>query len=76
MTQALDSSEIFRLLLPLMVDLVRQNMELFTLRQLLNRAPTPGELMYYENQLWRRNLNRWWQDRQNAYRKIFNFVWG
>jgi len=68
--------ELMASMVPFMAAIMTRQMEIATLREILGREATPGELMYFENQLWRRNLNQWWQDRQNGYRKIHDFVWG
>ena len=68
--------ELMNSLSPVIAALMKRNMEICILRGVLGRVPTEDELCYYENELWLRNLNRWWQDRLTAPQKIHNFVWG
>ena len=64
------------LMLAVMVATMKRHMLIAILKDELGRAPTPAELCYYENELWLWELNRWWQDRVAAYKKIDRLVWG
>lgn len=59
-----------------MVSSMLRGVEIAAIRQRLGRDPTAGELWYYENQQYWRNLARWQQDRLSAYQKIHDLVWG
>jgi len=70
------SPEVTQLMMLVMIDLMRQQMEVSTLRQCLGRDPTLLELEQYRNELYWRGVDQWWQDRLTAPQKIHDFVWG
>lgn len=45
------------------------------LQEVLGREPTASELWYYNNQLYWRDLARWWQGKLSSYQKIHDLVW-
>ena len=67
--------ELTGLMVPMMVAAMQRCMEIAALRDLLGRDPMETELVYYENQLWLRELTRWRQDRGTALQKIYSLVW-
>jgi len=71
-----DFKQLMVSMVPFMAAIMLRQMEIAILRDLLGRDPTEMELAYYENQVWLRDLNRWWQDKQSSYQKIHDFVWG
>jgi hypothetical protein len=71
-----DFKKLIKSLAPIGVEIMKRAMAVAILRELLGRDPTGGEVLTYENEVWLRDLNQWWQDRHNSYRKIHDLVWG
>jgi len=54
---------------------VLYDLETRELTSIIGRPPTILERLYYWDQCWRREYQRWWEDRQNALHKIHRAVW-
>jgi len=76
MASVRDFRQVINGLIPTMVEIMRRAMELTILRELLRREPTSWELWFFDDQLYRRELARWAEDRLTAPEKIHRLVWG
>ena len=71
-----DLKPLKNLMASVMIEAMRRHMAVETLRKALQRRPTALEILYYENELWERELSQWQQDRLKTYQKIHDLVWG
>ena len=51
------------------------DLETKELTSIIGRPPTILERLYYWDQCWQREYQKWWEDRQDALRKIRRAVW-
>lgn len=63
-------------LVPVMIDLTRQQMEVFIVRGILHREPTPQELQQYRDELYWRGVAQRLKDSLTASQRIHDYVWG
>jgi hypothetical protein len=76
MTQGTDINKLIQLMVPVMIDLTRQQMELFIVRGILHREPTPWELQQYRDELYWRGVAQRLEDSRTAPQRIHDYVWG
>ena len=71
-----DLKPLTSLMASLMIEVMRRHMAIEILSKALQRKPTVLEILYYENELWRWELSRWYQNRLNIYQVIHDLIWG
>ena len=76
MTQVSDIDKLIQLMVPVMIDLTRQQMEVFIVRGILHREPTPQELQQYRDELYWRGVAQRLKDSLTAPQRIHDYVWG